>query len=237
MCSLSYALDDESRKVTARLDLMAQQPHFSDYGSITEELAALTSHDNTLYAEDNGNVYDRIERALTGTSHSSAIIRFRRTHGGKGAMDDLVSQFSGKVVWEIRIKDAQDYLMNKQWSGTTHQTLKAHIDCHQSAFVSLSESSDHVSHHLPNNRTRVGYLIDNITSTDVNIVAALASIHIDDTGRREDFEETSIFLAQICSIKTKKGGGKPTAKIGAAGAKLNGGVGSTGVELRYYKSA
>ena len=47
--------------------------------------------------------------------------------------------------------------------------------------------------------------------------------------------DASIFLAQICPITKKKGGGKPTAKIGAAGAKLNSGVGSTGVELCYYK--
>ena len=127
--------------------------------------------------------------------------------------------------------------MNKQWSGTTNQTLKAHIDRHQSAFVSLSEASDHVSHQLPNDRTRVGYLIDSITSTGKNVVAALASIHMDDTGQREDFEEASILLAQIFPITKNKGGGKPTAKIGAAGAKLSSGVGSTGVELRYYKSA
>ena len=101
----------------------------------------------------------------------------------------------------------------------------------------MSEASDYVSHQLPNNRTRVGYLIDSITSTDVNVVAALASIHMDVTGRREDFDEASIFLAQICPITKKKGGGKPTAKIGAEGAKLSSGVGSTGVEPRYYKSA
>ena len=133
-------------------------------------------------------------------------------------MDALFSQFSGKVVWEIIIKDAQDYLMNKKWYGSTNQTLKAHIDLHQSAFVSFSEDSDHVSHQLPNDHMRVGYLIDSITTTDVNVLAALASIHMDDTGRREDFEEASILLAQICKITTKKGGGKPTANIGAAGA-------------------
>ena len=127
--------------------------------------------------------------------------------------------------------------MNKQWYGTTHQTLKAHIYRHESAFVSLSEASEHDFHQLPTNRTRVGYLIDSITSTDVNIVAALASISMDDTGWHEDFEEASIFLAQIFPTTTKKGGGKPTAKIGAAGAKLSSRVGSTGVKLRYYKSA
>ena len=45
------------------------------------------------------------------------------------------------------------------------------------------------------------------------------------------------FFAQICPITTKKGGDKPPVKIGAARAKLNSGVGYTGVELRYYKSA
>ena len=124
-----------------------------------------------------------------GTSQISAIIRFPRTRYGKGAMGTLVSQFSGKVFWESTINDAQDYFINKQWSGTTHQTLKAHIDCHQSAFVSLWEASDHVSHQLPNNHTKLGYLIDSITSTDVNIVDALAYIRMDDTGRREDFVE------------------------------------------------
>ena len=103
-------------------------------------------------------------------------------------------------------------------------------------FFSLSEASDHVSHQIPNDCTRVGYLIDSITSIDVNVVAALASIRMDDTGRREYFEEASILLAHICPITTKKGGGKPTAKIGLEGAKLNSGVGATVVELRYYKS-
>ena len=99
MCSLPYALDNEASKATTRPDLIAHQPHSADYGSITEELAALTSHYHPLYAQDNGNVYDRIERALTGTSHSSSIIRFCRIRDGKGAMDALVSQFSGKVIW------------------------------------------------------------------------------------------------------------------------------------------
>ena len=94
------------RKATARPDLIAHQPHSADYGPITEELAALTSHYHPLYAQDNGNVYDRIERAFTGTSHSSAIILFRHTRDGKGAMYALVSRFSGKVVRESRIKDS-----------------------------------------------------------------------------------------------------------------------------------
>ena len=59
MCSLLYALDDEASKATARPDLIAHQPHPTDYGSITEELSALTFHYHPLYAQDNGNIYNR----------------------------------------------------------------------------------------------------------------------------------------------------------------------------------
>ena len=98
MCSFLYALDDEGSKETARPDLITHQTHWDDYGSIIEELDALTSHHHPLYAQNNGNVYDRIEGALMGTSHSSTIIRFCCTRDGKEEMDVLVSQFSGKVV-------------------------------------------------------------------------------------------------------------------------------------------
>ena len=118
MCSLLYTLDNEASKAHTRPDLIAHQPHSADYGSITEELAALTSHYHPLYAQGNGNVYHRIERALTGMSCSSAIICFRCTRYRKGAMDILVSQLSVKVVWDIIIKYAQDCLMNNQWCGT-----------------------------------------------------------------------------------------------------------------------
>ena len=53
---ISYALDYEASKATARPELIAHQPHSADYGSITEELAALTSHDHPLYAQYNGNL-------------------------------------------------------------------------------------------------------------------------------------------------------------------------------------
>ena len=60
MCSLSYALDNEASKMTASPDLIAHHPHSDGYGSITEKLASLTSHDHPLYAQENGNMYDRI---------------------------------------------------------------------------------------------------------------------------------------------------------------------------------
>ena len=86
-------------------------------------------------------------------------------------------------------------MMNRKWTGTTNQTLKAHIDRPITSFVAMTEASDHVSHQIPDKRTRVGYLIASIESADANVVAALSSIRMDDTIRRENFETASVLLA------------------------------------------
>ena len=205
-CSLAYLIDDTARRATARPALLADHPDCEELGSIVDELNLYTSHVHPLFAQENANLYDRIERGLKGTSYLSAIIPFRRARNGKVAMDDVVSQFSGNVVWELRIKEAQDYLMNRKWTGTTNQTLKEHIDRHITSFVAMTEASDHVFHQIPDYHTRIGYLIASIESADANVVAAISSIRMNDTGRRENFETASFFLAQICPMVSKKGG-------------------------------
>ena len=224
-------------RATIRPALLVDHPHCKELGSNVEELNLYTSHVHTLFAQDNANLYARIEQGLKGTSYSSAIIPICRAHNDKAAMDSVVSQFSGKAVWELRIKKSLDYFMNRKWTGTTNQTLKAHIDRHITSFVAMTEASDHVSYQIPNDRTRVGYLIASITSAETNVVSAPSSICMDDMGRRENFETASVFLAKICLMVSTKGGAKPAAKIGAALAQQNSVVGTTGVELRYHTQA
>ena len=89
---------------TARPALLEDHPHCEELGSIVEDLNLYTLHVHPLFAQDNANLYDRIERELTGTSYSSAIILFRCARNGKSAMDAVISQFSGNAVWELRIK-------------------------------------------------------------------------------------------------------------------------------------
>ena len=74
--------------------------------------------------------------------------------------------------------------MKRKWTITTVHTLEKHIDRHQSDFVSLSEATNHVSHQIPNNRTRVGYLIDSIDSKDAEVLSGLAAMRQDDQGMR-----------------------------------------------------
>ena len=74
-------------------------------------------------------------------------------------MAALISQHSGKDVWEQRIKHSEDYMVQKSWTGQTRQTLVAHIDRHSQAYVALTEAADHVSHQTPSERTHVSYLM------------------------------------------------------------------------------
>ena len=91
--------------------------------------------------------------------------------------------------------------MNRNWTGTTAYTLEKHIDRHRAAFVSLSEATDYVSHQIPNNRTRVGYLIDSIDSKYAKILSGLAAIRQDDQGMRETFEQAAVFYHQLAQLQ------------------------------------
>ena len=93
--------------------------------------------------------------------------------------------------------------MNHKWTGTTAHTLEKHIDRHRAAFVSFSEATNHVSHQIPNNRTRICYLIDSIDSKDAEVLSGLAAIRKDDQGMRETFEQAAIFLAPTCPVAKK----------------------------------
>ena len=76
--------------------------------------------------------------------------------------------------------------------------LKSNVDRHQIAFILLSEATDHVSHQVPNEHTRVGHLLQIITSRDAKVLAAITSIKTEDTGICGDFEDAVAFLAPTC---------------------------------------
>jgi len=79
----------------------------------------------------------------------------------------ITSQHAGKSIWEARIKDVNDYMMQQKWNGLTSVTLEHHLDKHRMSFVALSETSSHVRHQLTEEHTRVTYLLDLIESKDL----------------------------------------------------------------------
>ena len=97
------------------------------------ELVKLLSWNHLLFNNDNNNVFNRMERALIGTPYASTIVHFCKARDGNKAMAAIVSQHAGKDVWENRIKHSEEYIIQKNWTSQTRQTLVAHIDRHRQA--------------------------------------------------------------------------------------------------------
>ena len=115
----------------------------------------------------------------------------------------LKAQFAGPAHWDKEVKTCSDFLLTNKWTGTTGFTLHQFLAKHRYSFNSLQRCADHVAVELPNARTRVGYLLDNIDTNDKDVTAALSSIRLDDTvdptsgdptGMRNDFEAAVTFL-------------------------------------------
>ena len=68
-CPLVFVVREQADLTNiTRGTLMAGQPHSEENGSLEAELFQLTSHNHPLFRNDNGDVYDRMERALSGSN-------------------------------------------------------------------------------------------------------------------------------------------------------------------------
>ena len=236
-CSLVYVVREQHdlSRVTCGT-ILSDQLHSKEHGLAEVDMIRLTSYDHPLFRNDNGDVYDRMEQALSGSQYAPMIVRLCKKREGNKAFRALVAQHSGKPVWEKRIKDDELYMMNRKWTRIIQQMLEKHINRHRSAFVCLSKATDHVSQKIPNKRTRVGYVVGIIDSKDANVLSTLAEIRKDDMGMCENFDLDAIFLVPTCLVAKKHGNKKVEfdTTISATDGKQSG-QGKTGVEIRYHE--
>ena len=119
-------------------------------GSIEGDLTARMTHIHPLYKVDNGLVYDMIESAVQGHDVAATIAPFRRQRDGRGALLALKSQHAGKAIYDQLVKEAENVLKNRLWSGTTSITLQQHMGLHRKAFITLSECAEQIPVDVPN---------------------------------------------------------------------------------------
>ena len=218
---------------------VVDQPYSVDYESIEHELKFCVSHDHTLSKSDNSALFQIIDRAVAGHDVSATIAPFRRTHDGRGAYLAILTQHAGKSVWDRVVRDAMSVLQTRTWSGTTSVTLLQHTSMQRKAFIQLSEAGEHVPTELPNDRTRVTYLLDSLKTDNPKMLAGTAAIEQDELGKRVHFENTVTFLLPFDPVVAKnakaKGLGVNVSGT-AADTPANGAtVGKTGVELRWHE--
>ena len=223
--------------------LAADMPHSDEHGSIQEELKMRISHTGALYRDDNQCVFDDIEAATRGTKYAASIAPFKRRRDGRGAFMALRAQFAGPAMWDQEARTSNEFLLTRKFTGGTSLTLERYLGQHRAAHVSIERCAEHVQCQVHDERTRVGYLLDNIEVGDADVKAALAAIRGDDTptGKRNNFEEAVAYLIPTDPVKKKGRKGKrgaaeisSTQARGTSKTPLKSGVGTTGVALRYH---
>jgi hypothetical protein len=185
-----------------------------------------------------------------GTSYAASIKPFQRLKDGCGAFDAIINQFAGEDKWESEIKAKESLLHGIKWKGQSNYTLERHAAQHRSAYVSLEACAEHVDYQLPNQHSRVGYLLDSIQNNDPGLQAAMANIRSSKgpNGMRGNFEQTLAHILPYCPVAKKQTAGakrgageiselnadKAEGNISSFGVK-NGRGSKTGVHLRYHK--
>ena len=116
----------------------------------------------------------------------------------------------------------------------------------------MSQCAEHVAHQLPNEYTRVSYLLDAIENSDAALQAAMALCWNDTgpNGRRSNFEATTSFIlphdpvARKRTTQRQRGSAqvsKSTTTISATSGtnepRTKRGIGKTGVPLRFHTAA
>ena len=98
----------------------------------------------------------------------------------------------------------------------------------------MKSALEHVSYQLPNQSTRVRYLLDTIKCTDSLLMARIANIQCDQDskGKLYNFEKAVAFLLPACPLARRLATAGEIVENKTAGISsmtLKEGVGSTGV--------
>ena len=241
---LLYIIRDEVAVAAVAPPLAPNETHSIEHGSIMQEMVHRFSHAHALFAYDNSKVWDDLELATRNTKYSSSIAPFKRAKNGRGAFLALKAQHAGPAVWDAQQRKDFDFLMNRKFTDGGTLTLERFLAQHRSAFTSLQSCAEHVSVQVPEERMRVGYLIENITCADPDVKAAIAAVKLDDNinGLRNDFERTAALLLPVDPVDKKKKGKRTIGNISSAAATASAdgggkdGFGPSGVQLRYHTS-
>ena len=109
----------------------------------------------------------------------------------------------------------------------------------------MQACSEHVAYQLPNEHTRVTYLLDGIECSDAPLQAAMALVEQDTTvlGARNNFEKCAAQLLPKDPVvkrrltAAKRPVGDISATLAQEGSPGKAGIGQSGVHLRYHEPA
>ena len=232
---MRYAIRDSVAVPVVAPALETGAPHSTEHGFVKGEMIARFSHNHPLFRNDNAAVYGDIEAATRGTKFAASIVTYKRTKNGMSAFAALKAAFAGRAMYDVDKKTHQDFLLNRKWTGTGNFTLEKFLNQHRSAYSGLERCAENVATQLPDERTCVQYIMDNIQCNDVGVKAAIRSIRVDDTPNGL-CNKAVVHLQPCCPVgkKQRNSTKRGLAEIAAASGSLKSRSGGTGVEYRYY---
>ena len=224
------------------------QPYSEQHGSVEGDLIARASHNHGLFRSDNADVCYKLEEATRGATHANSIAPFKKAKDGRSAFQSLTGQCAGADKWELELKKQNALLNTRKWKGQGNFTLEKFCQQHRNAYVTMVACAEHVAFQLPNEHSRVGFLLDAIENDAPKLQAAIANVEEDtgdgteaNPGKRNDFELAVSYVlpkdpvAKKREVSNERGMSSmsdATAEISAFGDKP--GIGNTGVHLRWH---
>ena len=160
-------------------------------------------------------------------------------------MEGLNKSIRSKDKWEAEIKCQEQLLHTRIWKGQSNVSLENFISQHRNAYVSMQASAEHVQYQLPNEHSRVGFLLEAIQCSDPGLQAAMASIKTDNgpEGMRNNFEATAAHLLPYDPVANQRSSGQKrgSAQISSVmdpspTSTKKPSIGKTGVHLHYFKT-
>jgi hypothetical protein len=237
---LSYVVRNDHLSPDPLPPLATGKPWSEAYGSIRNEMESCLDHDHPVFDDDNHKIFDMLHDSLQGTPYGATINPHKKKKDGRKAWLALLMQWAGQDRWDAEVKRENAFLTSHIWKGNGNVTLSKHAAKHRNAFISLETCALHVDYQLPNERTRVKYLLDSIRGcNDPGVQARIANIEGDDSanGKRNQFEDSVTHLLPADPVvehnknRRSTGGGKQAV---IAGVTIQSGKGRSGVDLRWH---
>ena len=130
--------------------------------------------------------------------------------------------------------------------GLGNYTLEKFVGQHNSAYISMHQCAEHMDFQLPNEHTRVKFVVDGILCGDTDLKAAIAMVKQDraPTGMYHNFEPMAAYIIPndpVAKRLADASGKRPSVRILDANVqqgppRKKKRVGDAGVELRFHST-
>ena len=226
-CPLGYLIDEDAvRDETLPDDAppLIKGGYYSDkHHSLATELQARAPRFTAVSQADNASLFTILVKCFQLSPFAAQAQPFEKTQDGMGFWRHLKTTNATSSHHEAVAKDAIDFCRTAKWGGPSGGKGGELIDYAaklRRQFSIYQEAQKHVSLQSYDDRTRVGWFLDNVTSTDVNVVTYLTTIR--HTAVYRDNWEAAMSYMSECPYKgktndTRKRGNEDNEKAEVAG--------------------